>query len=929
MTSSKRYISKKSHRPPVPVLPPIQKSALSRFISGAIASSISLSLFTSSLSYAAQEAEQPVLEQDSAVEEDSLSLVENTAAKGVNTSESPEAMPTEGNATIEEAPTIAEESIEYAAAEEIEGDDSILEEVMVTGIRASQRGAIDLKKQAGTMVDAIVAEDVSKFPDKNVTEALQRVTGVQITRDFGEGSGVNIRGMQAGLNRIEFDGVTALGDGGRGVSLTDTASELVKSLTVVKGSEARITEGGIGGTVQVEMRKPNDFDEHFFRTSLENIYNDLAQANSPRANVTGVYKFNEDMGVMMNLNWFDRTTMIHALRNTSWSRFADYDNSPEKTVDDPEFAHVASYEGCTEAYGLNAPQFDENNNPILDDSGNQVRGNSTRLQDCQRQWWEFGPVTPRYGNWSRVETRVSANIGYGWDVTDKLSFFTDYTFNERDRRATDYNLQLGTGSEERIDRESVLVDENHNIRALTTANTGYTNRTLKFDWLSQRHLFKLGGNYSGDKIEVGGIVAYSETNNDIDSRDINVGALQTAGIRLVMDEQGAPEFDLTSAYRYQSPDSEEAVPFEPLNVNDPSIYNGRIEYKYAPIEQIQREDSAKIDFTYNFDEGKFFTQAHTGFRYEMRSLDGQSFDSRISFDVRNDDFTQEQMTELLTGRMEAVPRFFPNIDLGVGTIESYAAVDPEQIIPAIEALAQRGINRRDLPPRNGAYAIEENSFAGYLQLNFERSIGDMLLSGNFGVRVIQTESSSEGDIVITSNYDSINNEAIVWDWDRVPNSPINTDAERPYTRDDVVNENDDYNQIFSERTFEGRDSIENEYTDILPSLNLNLELIPEELVLFFGMAKVMARPGIGVLNVNANCTRRANIQAEIEEIPNRCTAGNPTIDPYRATQFDLALNWYPNEDSIFGATYFEKELTSFIEGGFTNRDVDFFSGELS
>jgi len=73
-----------------------------------------------------------------------------------------------------------------------EADDALLEEVLVSGIRASQRGAIDLKKQAGTMLDAIVAEDVSKFPDKNATEALQRITGVQINRDFGEGSTINI-----------------------------------------------------------------------------------------------------------------------------------------------------------------------------------------------------------------------------------------------------------------------------------------------------------------------------------------------------------------------------------------------------------------------------------------------------------------------------------------------------------------------------------------------------------------------------------------------------------------------------------------------------------------------------------------------------------------------------------------------------------------
>ena len=91
--------------------------------------------------------------------------------------------------------------------------------VVVSGTRQSVASAIDRKKNASTVVDSIVAEDIGEFPDKNVGEALSRVTGVQLSRDFGEGSQVNIRGVEANLNRIEINGLSVLstnGTAGRG-----------------------------------------------------------------------------------------------------------------------------------------------------------------------------------------------------------------------------------------------------------------------------------------------------------------------------------------------------------------------------------------------------------------------------------------------------------------------------------------------------------------------------------------------------------------------------------------------------------------------------------------------------------------------------------------------------------------------------------------
>jgi len=115
-------------------------------------------------------------------------------------------------------------------------DANVVEEIVV-GTRASLQSAMNRKKRAGTISDSIVAEDISQFPDKNVGEALGRITGVQLARDFGEGNAVSIRGVEPDLNRVEINGMSTLstagnlqvyGGGGRSNDFRELASELVQ-----------------------------------------------------------------------------------------------------------------------------------------------------------------------------------------------------------------------------------------------------------------------------------------------------------------------------------------------------------------------------------------------------------------------------------------------------------------------------------------------------------------------------------------------------------------------------------------------------------------------------------------------------------------------------------------------------------------------------
>ena len=156
--------------------------------------------------------------------------------------------------------------------------DEAIEEVIVTGIRASLQDAIAKKRNADDIRDVINAEDVGKLPDSNVAEALQRITGVQIGRSFGEGSEVSVRGIAA--NRIELNGQTQVGTGASRAVTTFSSlpAEMFSSLEVIKTPTADEVEGGLGAIIRLNTRKPLDGGDNLYVSGSLNHFIQTAQA---------------------------------------------------------------------------------------------------------------------------------------------------------------------------------------------------------------------------------------------------------------------------------------------------------------------------------------------------------------------------------------------------------------------------------------------------------------------------------------------------------------------------------------------------------------------------------------------------------------------------------------------------------------------------
>lgn len=152
--------------------------------------------------------------------------------------------------------------------------------IVVTGVRASLQSALSIKRNADTIVDSIVAEDIGKLPDNNAAEALQRITGVQVTRDVGEGSSISIRGLpqvETTLNGRE----TFTAGGGRTFNLEDMPAELISRIDVYKEPTADLIEGGLGGLVDVRTHRPFDFRGFTASATARILRADLAGKTEP------------------------------------------------------------------------------------------------------------------------------------------------------------------------------------------------------------------------------------------------------------------------------------------------------------------------------------------------------------------------------------------------------------------------------------------------------------------------------------------------------------------------------------------------------------------------------------------------------------------------------------------------------------------------
>jgi iron complex outermembrane receptor protein len=355
-----------------------------------------------------------------------------------------------------------------AAEESATKAEQDIERIQVTGIRGSNRAAVNAKRFSDAIVDGLSAEDIGQLPDSDVGQALARVPGVTVSRSFGQGASVSIRGTDPLMTLTTLNGQNVASTGwydqlniDRSFNYSMLPSELIAGMDVYKSSQANLVEGGIGGTVIVKTRKPLDMEANTVFASIKGEYGSINDEVSPE--LSGLYSWKNDeetFGILLSAAYVDREyTRSGTESDLDWGgrssiQPSGFVQSQERTALDATFqyrpsqnlefgAHILSLELGADSIGANMYINTDTNWGAGDSNCQQFNSAgvctlSVTPEDAPtdvffQNWARKGEMTSdtfelnaKYeGNGYVVSavagstkaeggTQMSANFGYGW-----------------------------------------------------------------------------------------------------------------------------------------------------------------------------------------------------------------------------------------------------------------------------------------------------------------------------------------------------------------------------------------------------------------------------------------------------------------------------------------------------------------------------------
>lgn len=233
------------------------------------------------------------------------------------------------------APAPAEPAQAPAPAAAVPAEDGQSGEIVVTGLRESLKRAVDIKRAAPNIVDSIVADDIGKLPDQNIAEAIQRIPGVTISRDNGEGQFITVRGLGPAFSTALYNGrILATENAGREFSFDILPAELINRVDVSKTPTASQVEGGIASTVDMYTARPFNFDGTKVVVSAQGNYDRLRGQASPQA--SGLFSTtlaDGRFGILGAISYIDRKIEGRRIFTDGWEANQTLDVNKDGTPD--------------------------------------------------------------------------------------------------------------------------------------------------------------------------------------------------------------------------------------------------------------------------------------------------------------------------------------------------------------------------------------------------------------------------------------------------------------------------------------------------------------------------------------------------------------------------------------------------------------------
>lgn len=312
-------------------------------------------------------------------------------------------------------------------------DATTIDEVVVTGVRASLQAATEIKRNSDVIVDSIASEDLGKFPDANVAESLQRITGVSISRNnLGEGSEITVRGFGPAFNTVLINGRTLPSQGaGRQFSFDALPAELISGANVYKSSAVNLQGGGIGSTTDLKLPRPFDVKGSRGVLSAKGEYEQLSGKAAP--SLFGLYSFTSD-----DERWGALIAASYQRRNSRTNSGGVQSYLPGQTISDTGFGGS----GAVLATDVFFP-----------------RQNTTEV------------VTSEL-------SRKGLNGSFQFRPNDKWLFTVDALWNRYEANTETYQLSHYFTPN---NVTAVTLGENRTVTALTTNGNGHTDFTRGWD----------------------------------------------------------------------------------------------------------------------------------------------------------------------------------------------------------------------------------------------------------------------------------------------------------------------------------------------------------------------------------------------------------------------------------------------------------------
>lgn len=339
-----------------------------------------------------------------------------------------------------------------------------VDELVVTGVRASLISGIDQKREATAVVDAIAAKDIGDFPDLNLSEALQRITGVTVMRSAnGEGRQVSVRGAPAAFTQVTLNGFPAAnGNSGRDFDFDVFASELFQNVRLYKTQSADQVEGGLAATVDLRTPRPMDFSEAQLVMSGSGQYAELGHNEvQPRAAVLASRRFLDGrLGLLGSAAYSEVTARAEISQGFNWRRLRGVNFNP------------AASAGVT-----------VNGVRITDRAGLEALADNVLV----------GQI-PRIGPEDITRTRTGYTGAVQFDVTDDLRLSLDVlhaTLKERTDRVTiDAQMSSNPSTLSEITLEDGFIVRkarfesisNRSERYVERVDSEFTHATFDADW---------------------------------------------------------------------------------------------------------------------------------------------------------------------------------------------------------------------------------------------------------------------------------------------------------------------------------------------------------------------------------------------------------------------------------------------------------------